>query len=55
MSNFITSLLLLLRGVRIIPHGFFFITCRNKDIIKYEVRKWMDILNMNDKLFVGFF
>ncbi len=55
MNNFITSLLFLLRGIRIIPHGFFFITSKNKDIVKYEVRRWMEILKLNDTIFVGFF
>lgn len=54
MKSFITLLLLMIRGIRIIPHGILLNTSKNKDIIKYEVRKWMEILKMRETLYIGF-
>jgi serine O-acetyltransferase len=48
------KLLLLFRSIRLIPHWILLNSSNNKTVIDYEIKKWMDILKMDDRLLFGF-
>lgn len=48
------NLLLILRGLRIIPHYVFFKISKNSEVISFEINHWLRILNIKDNLFFGF-
>lgn len=54
MKSYASTLLIILRGGRIFPHLILLYASKNNTIIKFEISRWMEILNIKNRFIIGF-